>query len=100
VFFLDPLELRGLGMVGRRRSLGRAALVSCTLQPWILLPLHDLPNMNMEYLDRFLQGLKDMNAEFIQEFPPTCAPIRCGRLIDDVDAMLTVSNDHNKLSLF
>lgn len=44
----------------------------------VLLVLHDLPNGAMRHLDRFLGGLLDAGAVFVQEPPDSCVPLRRG----------------------
>ncbi|MFT6580571.1 MAG: hypothetical protein ACKVKG_06795 [Alphaproteobacteria bacterium] len=45
---------------------------------WGLVVLHDVPSGAMQYLDEFLQRLKDENVEIAQAFPPDCQMIRDG----------------------
>ena len=55
------------------------ALEQCAAQPWTLLVLHDLPNGAMKHLARLIGGLRKRGAEFRQDFPPECVPLRCGQ---------------------
>jgi peptidoglycan-N-acetylglucosamine deacetylase len=54
-------------------------------QPWTLMVLHDLPTGAMRHLDRFLGRAVDSGARFRQAFPPSCLPIRAGRIVAPVD---------------
>jgi hypothetical protein len=54
------------------------ALQTCALQAWSVIVLHDLPTGAMRQLDRFLAMLADRGAEFSQDFPAECTPLRKG----------------------
>jgi len=54
------------------------ALTACQSHPWSLVVLHDLPTGAMRHLPRFLDEAAAAGAEFVQEFPPACVPIRQG----------------------
>jgi len=54
------------------------ALAECQSCPWSLVVLHDLPTGAMRHLPRFLEEASQAGAEFVQEFPPECLPIRRG----------------------
>jgi len=51
---------------------------TCALQAWSVIVLHDLPTGAMRQLDRFLAMLADRGAEFSQDFPAECTPLRKG----------------------
>jgi peptidoglycan/xylan/chitin deacetylase (PgdA/CDA1 family) len=55
------------------------ALAECLAQPRPVLVLHDLPGGAMRHLDATLGRLSDAGAAFVQEFPPSCLPMRGGR---------------------
>lgn len=57
------------------------ALEQCRAQAWSLMVLHDLPSGAMRHLERFLDLATAAGARFRQEFPPTCVPIRAGRIV-------------------
>ena len=54
------------------------ALRTCELQSWSVIVLHDLPTGAMRQLDRFLAMLAERGAEFSQDFPVECTPLRKG----------------------
>ena len=54
------------------------ALQTCESQSWSVIVLHDLPTGAMRQLDRFLTMLADRGAEFSQDFPEECTPLRKG----------------------
>lgn len=53
-------------------------------RPWSLVVLHDLPTGAMRHLPTFLDTLQTLGAEFVQEFPNSCVPIRNGTHIADI----------------
>ena len=61
------------------------AIDHCLSQPWTLMVLHDLPTGAMAHLDRFLDRVVDLGAQFRQEFPPDCVPIRRGLVVSPID---------------
>jgi peptidoglycan/xylan/chitin deacetylase (PgdA/CDA1 family) len=65
------------------------ALEQCRAQSWTLMVLHDLPTGAMTHLERFLDGAQAAGARFRQEFPPTCVPIRDGRLLLPIDSYVS-----------
>jgi peptidoglycan/xylan/chitin deacetylase (PgdA/CDA1 family) len=66
------------------------AIASCAQQPWSLVVLHDLPTGAMAHLERFLDLLTRNKAAIVQEFPPECVPIRCGRIMRPIDDYVAV----------
>ena len=54
------------------------AIQTCAAQPWSVIVLHDLPTGAMRQLDVFLTMLADRGAEFSQDFPEDCTPLRRG----------------------
>ncbi len=42
----------------------------------------------MAALDRFLEAAAGAGARFRQELPPTCVPIRCGRIVLPLDGLV------------
>ena len=61
------------------------ALAMCDRPGPVLLVLHDLPNGAMRHLDRFLGTLADRGAQFMQEFPAECVPLRRGLATGPID---------------
>jgi peptidoglycan/xylan/chitin deacetylase (PgdA/CDA1 family) len=57
------------------------ALKQCHAESWSLMVLHDLPSGAMRHLERFLDRATEAGARYRQEFPPTCVPIRAGRIV-------------------
>jgi peptidoglycan/xylan/chitin deacetylase (PgdA/CDA1 family) len=55
---------------------------------WSLVVIHDLPTGAMDLLPRFLDGLRDLGAELVQEFPPECTPVERGRLVRPLDHLM------------
>ena len=47
-------------------------------QDWTVVVAHDLPTGGMAYLPVLLDRTQAMGAEFVQDFPPACVPIRRG----------------------
>lgn len=47
-------------------------------QPWSLMVLHDLPTGAMNHLESFIERAKGLGAQFVQEFPPECVPLKRG----------------------
>ena len=58
----------------------RRCLSEIASQPWSLVVIHDLPTGAMRHLPLFLDRLRKLDAEVVQEFPDTCVPIRNGAL--------------------
>jgi peptidoglycan/xylan/chitin deacetylase (PgdA/CDA1 family) len=54
------------------------ALAQCRAQPWSLMVLHDIPSGAMVHLQGFLQRAREAGAQFMQEFPLDCVPLRAG----------------------
>ncbi|WP_407186655.1 polysaccharide deacetylase family protein [Bradyrhizobium centrosematis] len=61
------------------------ALDQCSRQPWTLMVLHDLPTGAMAHLERFLDRAAAAGAQFRQDFPPACVPIRSGAIAFPID---------------
>jgi len=55
------------------------ALAQCSGRSWNLLVLHDLSNMALPGLARFIPAAIDAGATFRQDFPPDCVPMLRGR---------------------
>lgn len=64
-------------------------LQDVTTREWSLVVLHDLPTGAMNHLPRFLDGLRELGADIVQDFPPSCVPLQAGRLTQPVDHLLT-----------
>jgi peptidoglycan/xylan/chitin deacetylase (PgdA/CDA1 family) len=54
------------------------ALEACRNSPWTVIVMHDLPTGAMRNLGRFLEMAADSGAEFSQDFPADCTPLRQG----------------------
>ncbi len=63
-------------------------LQDVTTRDWSLVVLHDLPTGAMDHLPRFLDGLLELGADIVQDFPPSCIPLRAGYLTLPVDHLL------------
>jgi peptidoglycan-N-acetylglucosamine deacetylase len=57
----------------------------CSRRPWTLMVLHDLPTGAMDHLERFLDHAATVGAQFRQDFPPQCVPIRSGEIVLPID---------------
>lgn len=55
----------------------------------LLMVLHDLDNGAWQQLDRTLGRLADAGAEFVQEFPEACLPLRDGKWLCQPDAFVS-----------
>lgn len=55
------------------------ALAALAERPWTVLVLHDLPTGAMRHLPGFLDAAAAAGAEFRQDFPDACVPLRRGR---------------------
>jgi len=64
------------------------ALADCRTREWSLVVLHDLPNGAMRHLDSFLRQLREDGHQLTQEFPPECAPIVGGKIVQPLDGFL------------
>jgi peptidoglycan/xylan/chitin deacetylase (PgdA/CDA1 family) len=67
------------------------AAAALARSPWSLLVLHDehIAGM-MDTLDEFHRGLVETGVEILQELPPSCLPIRNGRICAAIDGLMTV----------
>jgi peptidoglycan/xylan/chitin deacetylase (PgdA/CDA1 family) len=54
------------------------AMDMCKARDFSLVVLHDLPTGAMAHLPRFLARLQEAGAEFTQDYPEECVPIRVG----------------------
>lgn len=61
------------------------ALKQCEDQRWTLVVLHDLPNGAMTHLSQFIARLRERGAEFRQDFPPDCVPLRHGTTVASLE---------------
>lgn len=59
--------------------------------PEALIVLHDLPTGAMRRLDRFIGAALDRGATFGQDFPTSCVPIECGRVVTPLAPYVTVA---------
>ncbi|MET7695188.1 polysaccharide deacetylase family protein [Streptomyces sp. NPDC005483] len=63
-------------------------LADVATRDWSLVVLHDLPTGAMDHLPRLLAGLRALDADIVQEFPPDCVPLHRGRLEHSVGHLL------------
>ena len=61
---------------------------SCEERLWSVIVMHDLPTGAMKQLHKFLQMLSDRGAEFSQEFPQQCTPLRRGIPVGDYRSLM------------
>jgi peptidoglycan/xylan/chitin deacetylase (PgdA/CDA1 family) len=54
------------------------AMAGCAVRSWSLVVLHDLSNMALPGLARFIPAALDAGATFRQDFPPDCVPMLKG----------------------
>lgn len=64
------------------------ALQLCEQHPWSVVVLHDIPTGAMRKLPVFLQMLTERGAEFSQDFPEDCAPLRRGVVAGPYDHLI------------
>jgi peptidoglycan/xylan/chitin deacetylase (PgdA/CDA1 family) len=64
------------------------ALDDVAKQDWTLVVLHDVPTGAMQALPRFLDAAFDAGVEIVAEPPPSCVPIRAGRVVLPIDALV------------
>lgn len=57
------------------------AVAACRERDWSVIVMHDLPTGAMLHLHRFLELLQDAGAEFSQDFPEDCTPLRRGATV-------------------
>jgi peptidoglycan/xylan/chitin deacetylase (PgdA/CDA1 family) len=69
------------------------ALAQLREQPWTVIVLHDLPTGAMRNLARFIDQAGATGAEFVQEFPDECVPIRRGIATMAVDQFVQNSDN-------
>jgi peptidoglycan/xylan/chitin deacetylase (PgdA/CDA1 family) len=62
------------------------ALEQCAALDWALLVLHDVRDAAAARLDDFLERV---DADFRQDFPPACVPIRRGRVEGSLDGLVS-----------
>jgi peptidoglycan/xylan/chitin deacetylase (PgdA/CDA1 family) len=68
--------------------IGRA-LTDVETNDWTVVVLHDLPTGAMDRLPRFLDALATRGAEIVQDFPDAVVPIREGRVVGDLAALVS-----------
>jgi peptidoglycan-N-acetylglucosamine deacetylase len=67
------------------------ALQACRERPWTVVVMHDLPTGAMCHLHRFLDLLLEARAEFSQDFPDECTPLRLGVPVGRHDHLMPAS---------
>jgi peptidoglycan/xylan/chitin deacetylase (PgdA/CDA1 family) len=68
------------------------AMEVCLTQLWSVIVMHDLPTGAMRQLDVFLTMLADRGAEFSQDFPSECTPLRKGVPLGPHEHLVSVGN--------
>jgi len=71
------------------------ALSQCQSQPATLMVLHDLPTGAMRHLERFIDRASELGAQFRQEFPADCVPIRSGKIVLPIDSYVSNIEESN-----
>ncbi|MET1027531.1 MAG: polysaccharide deacetylase family protein [Dongiaceae bacterium] len=66
------------------------AFEQCAVQPWTLMVLHDIASGAMRHLPRFIDAAIDRGARFRQDYPPDCLPVVKGRVVQPVQAYVTM----------
>jgi peptidoglycan/xylan/chitin deacetylase (PgdA/CDA1 family) len=61
---------------------------TCAEQPWSVVVLHDIPTGAMRHLGQFLRQLQERDAEFSQDFPEHCTPLRGGRPVGPYESLM------------
>jgi peptidoglycan/xylan/chitin deacetylase (PgdA/CDA1 family) len=56
---------------------------------WPLVVIHDLPTWAMAHLEAFILRVRDLGAEFTQEFPADCVPLLRGEPQWDMGHLMT-----------
>ena len=57
-------------------------------QAWTVVVVHDRPRGGMPYLPALLDRIEAMGAEFVQDFPDACVPIRRGVVEADLSPIV------------
>jgi len=63
-------------------------LADIEAQEWTVVVAHDLPSGGMAYLPTLLDRIEAMGAEFVQDFPRACVPIRRGVIEGDLSPIV------------
>jgi peptidoglycan/xylan/chitin deacetylase (PgdA/CDA1 family) len=63
-------------------------LADVEAQEWALVVVHDLPSGGMAHLPALLDRIAATGAEFVQNFPPACVPIRRGVVEADISPIV------------
>jgi peptidoglycan/xylan/chitin deacetylase (PgdA/CDA1 family) len=58
---------------------------------WTLMVLHDMPTGAMRNLPRFIDAVLGAGGRFRQDFPPSCVPIRRGRVTGHIERYLNTA---------
>ena len=53
-----------------------------------VLVVHDIPSGAMRQLPAFIERVRDDGAEFVQDFPDSCVPMRRGALLAEIDHLI------------
>ena len=61
-------------------------------QEWTVVVAHDLPTGGMAYLPELLDRIEAMGAQFAQDFPRTCVPVRRGVVEADMSPIVSVAS--------
>lgn len=69
------------------------ALADVGAQDWTVLVVHDIASGAMRYLPEAISRICDTGAKIVQEFPPSCVPMRGGQLLAPVDHLVADAAD-------
>jgi peptidoglycan/xylan/chitin deacetylase (PgdA/CDA1 family) len=72
------------------------AIRMCETRPWSVIVLHDLPTGAMRKLDSFLAMLTERGAEFSQDFPVECTPLRKGVAVGPHEHLMASADSSNE----
>lgn len=56
----------------------KTSFEECKSRPWSVVVMHDIATGGTRHLGEFLRMLEDVGAEFSQDFPADCTPLRKG----------------------
>jgi peptidoglycan/xylan/chitin deacetylase (PgdA/CDA1 family) len=56
----------------------KTSFAECKSRPWSVVVMHDIPTGGTRHLGEFLRMLEGAGAEFSQDFPVDCTPLRKG----------------------
>jgi peptidoglycan/xylan/chitin deacetylase (PgdA/CDA1 family) len=74
------------------------AMGMCAEQDFSLIVLHDVPTGAMAHLPRFIEQLQAARAEFTQDYPAPCVPIRSGVPAPDLERYVTAGDGRRPMA--